>query len=322
VNVSLPTPRKQEVLVKTYYVGINASDINFVAGRYQPGLKPPFDVGFEAVGKIVKVGEDVKAFKVGEAVVHTGFGAFSEYLLIPQQRLLKVPVASPQMLTLPVSGLTASLALEQVGQMGTRQTVLVTAAAGGTGQFAVQLAKLAGNHVIATCSQQDKVTLLKELGADRVINYRSESLKDVLKKEYPRGVDIVYESVGGEFFDICVQNLAIKGRLIVIGLISGYQDQSAWKQTESKRKVPLAAELLPKSASVCGFFLNHFSSHSERHFAHLTKLIQEGQLKTIVDGKKFVGLEQVGDAIEYLYSGNSVGKIVVELANDKIPSHL
>ncbi len=92
--------------------------------------------------------------------------------------------------------------------MKTGETVLVTAAAGGTGQFAVQLAKLAGNTVIATCSTPEKVKLLKELGCDRVINYKTENLEQVLKSEYPNGVDIVYESVGGETFNqvrcVCV----------------------------------------------------------------------------------------------------------------------
>ena len=76
--------------------------------------------------------------------------------------------------------------LQVVGQMGNGETVLVTAAAGGTGQFVVQLAKAAGNHVIATCGGADKAALLKQLGADRVINYREESVKDVLKQEYPK----------------------------------------------------------------------------------------------------------------------------------------
>lgn len=85
------------------------------------------------------------------------------------------------------TGLTASIALEQVGQMKSGQTVLVTAAAGGTGVFAVQLAKLAGNHVIGTCSSDEKIGMLKQLGCDRVINYKKENFAKVLKTEYPQG---------------------------------------------------------------------------------------------------------------------------------------
>lgn len=100
----------------------------------------------------------------------------------------------------------------------------VTAAAGATGLFAVQLAKLAGNHVIATCSSDDKAEVLKKLGCDRVINYKKENLHTTLKKEYPKGIDIVYESVGGDTFTTCVRNLAQFGRLIIIGAISQYQE--------------------------------------------------------------------------------------------------
>lgn len=85
------------------------------------------------------------------------------------------------------------------------ETILVTAAAGGAGQIAVQLAKQAGNHVIGTCSNEEKVAMLKAMGCDRVINYKTEDFGNVLKTEYPRGVDIVFESVGGEFFNICLR---------------------------------------------------------------------------------------------------------------------
>ena len=132
------------------------------------------------------------------------------------------------MLPLIVSGLTASLSLEFVGRMSSNETVLVTAAAGATGSFAVQLAKLNGNHVIGTCSSDEKGRFLTQLGCDRVVNYRKEKLGDVLKREYPKGVDLVYECVGGDMYDTCVQNLAVKGRIVVIGMISGYEDQSTW----------------------------------------------------------------------------------------------
>lgn len=100
------------------------------------------------------------------------------------------------------------------------------AAAGGTGQFAVQLAKLAGNHVIGTCGSEDKVKFLKEIGCDRVVNYKKEDLAAVLKKEYPQGIDLVYECVGGKMLETAVNSLAIHGRIVIIGMISGYVDQS------------------------------------------------------------------------------------------------
>ena len=228
VEATVGELKEDEVLIRNAWVGINASDINYTAGHYRPGLSPPFDAGFEAIGTVVRCGSAVKHLRPGQNVAATSFSAFGEMQVLKAARCAPVEEISARMIPLLVSGLTASLALEFVGQIQPKDVVLVTAAAGGTGTFAVQLAKLKGCHVIGTCSSASKVDFLKELGCDRVINYKEESLDEVLKKEYKRGVDVVYESVGGDMYDISVANLAVKGRLIVIGMISGYQDQSTW----------------------------------------------------------------------------------------------
>uniref|UniRef100_A0A0A9BTL5 Enoyl reductase (ER) domain-containing protein n=1 Tax=Arundo donax TaxID=35708 RepID=A0A0A9BTL5_ARUDO len=206
------------------------------------------------------------------------------------------------------SGLTASIGLEKAGQMTSGQIVLVTAAAGGTGQFAVQLAKLTGNKVVATCGGESKAALLASLGADRVINYRNERIKDVLKKEFPRGVDIIYESVGGEMFDLCLNALAIHGRLIVIGMISQYQGEDGWKP---QNYTGLCEKILAKSQTVAGFFLVQYAHLWQDHLDKLFDLYASGKLKVSLDHKKFVGVASVPDAVEYLHSGKSVGKVVV-----------
>jgi hypothetical protein len=202
-------------------------------------------------------------------------------------------------------------------------------AAGGTGVLAVQLAKLAGCHVIGTCSSKSKVQLLKSIGCDRVVNYKEESLDNVLKDEYKKGVNVVYESVGGEMFDICVKHLAVKGRLIVIGFISGYQDGSGWKQSSdgstNKSKLnlraPLPAQILGKSASIRGFFLNNYSALFSQHFSTLLSLFDQDMLKLIVDEFKGAGIEQIVNAVEYMYSGKNEGKLVVRINKDSVQHH-
>lgn len=128
----------------------------------------------------------------------------SELMLALQFQLR---TSTPEVMTIVVSGLTAAIGLEVVGEIKTGDVVLVTAA-GGTGHCAVQLALQAGAHVIGTCRSPAKVKFLQQLGCDRAINYCEENLAQVLKTEYPQGVDLVYESVGRELFDICVENLA------------------------------------------------------------------------------------------------------------------
>ncbi|XP_010479454.1 PREDICTED: zinc-binding alcohol dehydrogenase domain-containing protein 2 isoform X2 [Camelina sativa] len=291
-----------QVLLKIIYAGVNASDVNFSSGRYFGGGSPklPFDAGFEGVGIIAAVGESVKNLEVGTPAAVMTFGAYSEYMIVSSKHVLPVPRPDAEVVAMLTSGLTALIALEKAGQMKSGETVLVTAAAGGTGQFAVQLAKLAGNKVIATCGGSDKAKLLKDLGVDRVIDYRAEDIKTVLKKEFPKGVDVIYESVGGQMFDMCLNALAVYGRLIVIGMISQYQGEKGWQPANYPG---LCEKILAKSQTVAGFFLVQYSQLWKPNLDKLFNLYSLGKLKVGIDQKKFIGLNAVADAVEYLHSG-------------------
>uniref|UniRef100_A0A8R7VGF0 Enoyl reductase (ER) domain-containing protein n=1 Tax=Triticum urartu TaxID=4572 RepID=A0A8R7VGF0_TRIUA len=243
------------------------------------------------------------------------FGSYAEFTMVPAKHLLPVPRPDPEVVAMLTSGLTASISLEKAGQMTSGQVVLVTAAAGGTGQFAVQLAKLAGNKVVATCGGESKAAFLASLGVDRVINYQHEKIKDVLKKEFPKGVDIIYESVGGDMFDLCLNALAVHGRLIVIGMISQawsapreiidllYQGEEGWKP---KNYTGLCEKILAKSQTVAGFFLVQHAHMWQDHLDKLFELYASGKLKVSLDPKKFLGVASAVDAVE-----ESVGKVVV-----------
>lgn len=206
------------------------------------------------------------------------------------------------------SGLTASIALAETGRMTKNEKVLVTAAAGGAGQIAVQLAKLAGNHVIGTCSSDDKVNMLKSMGCDRVINYKKEDFKKVMKQEYPQGVDIVFESVGGQFFDICLKSLAVRGRLIVIGTLSTYTAAGGMQGDKVD-----TLKLLGTSRTVAGFFMPAYSSLYGQHMQQMTTLLNENKLKVLLDDGGLKGIEQVSQAVEYLHTGKNKGKVIVPL---------
>ncbi|VAI18381.1 unnamed protein product [Triticum turgidum subsp. durum] len=261
----------------------------------------------QAVGIVASVGDSVRHIKVGTAVALMTFGGYAEFTVVPAKHLLLVPRSDPEVVAMLTSGLTASISLEKV-QMTSGQVILVTAAAGGTGQFAVQLAKLAGNKVIATCGGGNKAALLASLGVDRVINYQHEKIKDVLNKEFPRGADIVYESVGAEMFDLCLNALAVRGRLIVIGMISQYQGKDGWMP---RNYYGLCEKILGKSQTVAGFFLIQYADLWQKHLDKLFDLHASGKLKVSLDPKKFVGVASVADAVEHLHSGRSVGKVVV-----------
>lgn len=308
VEADLTDPAPGEIIIRNHFAGVNATDPNITAGMYTPGQQPPIDLGTEAIGEVVAVGADVTGFSVGDAamVLSTG-GGYREYYPVPAKRAVPVPSISPEIMTLVLSGLTASFGLEITGEMGSGETVLVTAAAGGTGHIAVQLAKKAGNHVIGTCGSPEKADFLRSLGVDRVVNYREEDLDAVLTAEYPNGVNLVYESVGRSMFDTSVKHLARQGRLVIIGYISEYLDNM-----EPVTRPRIYKDLLWKSASVRGMFLTHFlRDHMAPHLMRLSGMLQAGELTLLIDDTPFVGVDAVADAVDYLHSGKSRGKVIV-----------
>jgi NADPH:quinone reductase-like Zn-dependent oxidoreductase len=311
----LPAVPPGRVLVRRLWAGVNASDVNFSSGRYfgAPAVaekRLPFPAGFETVGIVAAVGAGVTGWPVGAACGSFSYGGFAEFGLEDPAALLPIGSSpTPEAVALLTSALTASIALEQAARLAARETVLVTAAAGGTGQFAVQLAALAGCHVIATCGGARKAALLRALGAHRVIDHTAEDVKAVLRAAYPRGVDVVYESVGGAMFDTALNALAPRGRLVVIGAVSAYAD--GW-QTPSQH-AGLTEKLLWRSAACVGFFLPLHARHFRRHLARLVALRESGSLQVALDPTPFVGLESVADAVEHLHSGRSLGKVVVQV---------
>lgn len=323
-TVAVPTPGDADLLIRNRFVGINASDINYSSGRYDPSVKPPFDAGFEGIGEVVGLGLSASSrYTVGDTVAYFGSGAFAEYTVVPAKETVPVPAVKPEFLTLLVSGATAYIALKRLGDLAKGETVLVTAAAGGTGQFAVQFAKQAGCHVIGTCSSNEKAGFLKSIGCDRPINYAAEDLAKTLRKEYPQGVDVVYESVGGSVLEVAVNSLANKGRLIVIGFISGYQSASG---IPPFRGGTLPVKLLQKSASMRGFFLPHFMSDYREALSSMMQMFARGKLVCEVDcgdlapEGRFIGLESVFRAVDYMYAGKNLGKVVVEVAPPAVSS--
>ncbi|KAE8974577.1 hypothetical protein PR002_g25869 [Phytophthora rubi] len=166
-----------------------------------------------------------------------------------------------------------------------------------------------GNHVIGTTSSDAKAAHLKSIGCDRVINYNTENVDEVLKKEYPNGVDLVFETVGGDLFRSIVDDVAVKGRVILFGYISGYHGaEDTFAVSE------LVPKLLFKSASLRGFISGHYRDQFHPHMQRLLKLINEKKLVPGIDPVKFEGLESIPSAIDYMYARKNIGKVVVKLA--------
>ncbi|MEH2067624.1 MAG: zinc-binding dehydrogenase [Nostoc sp.] len=308
VEIPISEPAASELLIQNKFAGINGGFDTLLCRGEVPyiNLMPPFDLGVEAVGEVIAMGENVKDFQIGDAVVTTVRGGYREYQVIDANLAVKVRQATPELLTLMPTGVSALVALEQLGEMKSNEVVLVTAAAGGTGHIAVQLAKLAGNHVIGTCSSEAKAKLLRELGCDRTINYRTENLNQVLKQEYPNGINLIFECVGKDVFDTCVENLAVRGRLVVVGFISEYA-----KNREQITQPRIYHQLFWKAASVRGFLMPHYKEYMVEARDRLLNLFYTDKVKVAIDPTQFNGIESIPAAVEYLLSGQNCGKVVV-----------
>ncbi len=304
-------PGPGEVVVRNRWAGVNAVfDKNLCRNRVRyVAVEPPYDMGIESVGEVVSLGADVTGLRPGDPVATTRLGhGFRHYQVIEAARCVKVREATPQILALIPTGISALVALKHIARLGSNETVVVSAAAGGLGQFVVQLAKLAGNHVIGLTSTAAKAAALQDLGCDRVINYRQESVREVLQREYPRGVDLAYDTVGGEIFDAFLDNLAMRGRLIISGHTSDFD-----RPEEAVLQPRIYQKLYWKSASVHGFQNPAFPEHFDAAAAEILELYYSGRLRVLVDPTPFRGLESVVDAEEHLLAGRNLGKVVVAL---------
>jgi NADPH-dependent curcumin reductase CurA len=266
-------------------------------------------MGIEAVGEVVAVGPGVTAFAEGDFAATTRLGAgYREYQVAKVERAWKVREASAEVLTLIPTGISAMVALERIAELRSGETIAVSAAAGGLGHIVVQLAKRAGNHVIGITGSEDKRALLERLGVDRVINYRRESVAEVLAREYPRGLDIAYDSVGGEIFDVFLDHLAMRGRLIISGHTSDFD-----RPVEPVLQPRLYRKLYWKSASVRAFQNPAFPEYFDDAARRILDLYYRGEIEVLVDPTEFVGLERASDAVEHLLAGRNLGKVVVRL---------
>ncbi|GBM56794.1 Prostaglandin reductase 3 [Araneus ventricosus] len=317
----LSAVRASKLLDAERYVGINATDVNMTKGRHLVSGVPPFGIGLEAVGEIVEVGEGVENLKVGQCVAYFNirWNSYAEYTCIDAEWVFAIPEATPSYLGLIMSGLTATIGLDKAARIMAGETVLITAAAGGTGHIAVQWAKAADCHVIGTCSTEEKEKLLKDLGCDRVINYKKENIAEVLAKEYPKGVNVVWETIGGQVFDDCLKNLSIRGRLVVVGGITGYKTEE--KEALVKRDLSSVPEqLLYKSAAVMGFLVVAYNECFSSYFKFMSESVESGKLKILTDngekstGSEFFDMEGIIRAVERYREDSSTFEILYFVA--------
>ena len=302
-----PVPGPKEVIVDVKAAGLNFPDTLIIEGKYQVQPELPFIPGAEASGVVSAVGEKVSHLKVGDEVIFIGsHGGFCEKATVPAMMVMPKP---PKQSFVQAAGIgmtyfTSHYALKQRANLQPGETVLVLGAGGGVGITAVELAAQMGATVIAAASSQDKLELAKSMGAEHLINYSNEDLRARIKEiTAGKGVDVIYDPVGGEFTEAAFRSIAWKGRHLVIGFAAG-----------DIPKLPINLALL-KGASIVGVFWGAFTQHETgehlKNVEELWTLFAQGKLSpTVTDVFAFEDYEK---AFDHLTGRKARGKVILDI---------
>ncbi len=298
-----PVPGPRDVVVEAETIGVNFPDGLLVQGLYQLRPEPPFVPGMEAAGHVVAVGDEVRSVKVGDRVAALGMlGLYAEKVSVDERRVMKIPadMSGADACALLCGYSTAHYALKQRAKLQPGETLCVLGASGLTGTAAIQVGKAMGARVIAVASTDDKRKVAADAGADVVLGY--ENLKDALKQATNgKGVDVAFDPVGGEVFDVLARSMAWEGRLLVIGFASG-----------TIPKLPVNLTLV-KNFSVVGVFWGAFIEREPEVYAdnmrELLGFYQAGKVRPVIEGS--YPLAEAASVLKRVLGRDVSGKLVL-----------
>ncbi len=306
-EINSPENDKDSVRINVYAAGVNFPDVLIIQGKYQ--FKPPFPFspGSEVAGVISEIGRNVKNFKVGDKVMAvTGHGAFAEEICVPENKLTKIPeemdfiTAASMSLTYG----TSSYALFQRAKINKNDTVLIHGSTGGVGITALEISKAVGAKVIATASNEEKLKIAKDYGADCCINYSNGKFKDEVKEfTNGKGANIIYDPVGGEVFNQSLRCIAWNGKILVIGFASG--------------NIPSPPMNLPllKNCSIVGVFWGAWREREPSgHNENMNIILEWWKNKKIKPKVSIIfPLEETKEALNALLTRKIIGKAVIKV---------
>ena len=304
-EIESPRAGPGEVVVSTRAASVNFPDVLIIQNKYQFKPPLPFSPGSELAGVVKEVGDGVAGWRPGDKVIaFTTYGAFAQEVKTEASRLLALPegmsfeTGAAFLLTYG----TSDHALRDRAALRPGETLLVLGAAGGVGLAAIEIGKALGARVIACASSQEKLAVCRSHGADETIDYAAEDLRERIKAlTGGRGVDVVYDAVGGPYSEPAFRSLAWRGRLLVVGFAAG-----------DIPKLPLNLALL-KGASVVGVFWGDFVRREPKVFAEsvgqLGEWYRAGKLKPHVS--QTFPLDQAAEALKLMAARQVKGKVVL-----------
>jgi NADPH2:quinone reductase len=300
-----PQPAADEVLIAIHAASLNFPDLLIVQGKYQMRPELPFAPGAEFAGVIEAVGSAVTHLRPGMPVAALGgHGGFATHACVKAMQVMPLPAGFPlrDAAAFAFTYGTAHHALIDRGALKSGETVLVLGAAGGVGTAAIQIAKAAGAKVIAAASTDAKCELCIRIGADQAINYTTSPLRDALKAATGgRGVDVVFDPVGGAYAEPAFRAIAWRGRYLVIGFADGQIPALPWN-------LPLL-----KGASVVGVFWGDFVRREPEANARMLGVLAaqyaQGHVKPVIDA--VIPLSRLAEAYHRLETRQILGKLVM-----------
>jgi len=304
-QVAEPSPGPNDVLIRVTAVGLNFFDTLLLRNQYQVTPPLPFSPGAEVAGTIEAVGQGVTDLKLGQRVVaYIGGNGCREKVVTKARNVVPIPdgVSDEVAAGIPITYGTALHALKDRANLQADETVAVLGAAGGAGLAAVEIAKLMGARVIAVASSGDKLAFAREHGADEGINYETEDLKVRLKTlTAPKGVDVLYDPVGGIYAEPSLRAMAWEGRYLVLGFASG-----------TIPKIPLNLVLLKGCAVIGVFWTSFVERYPEQHRANMALLLdwcKEGRIAPHIHAS--FTLIETAKALSLIEARKVTGKVIV-----------
>ncbi len=306
MDVEEPVAGRGEAVVEVAYAALNFFDTLIIEGKYQLKPEPPFSPAGEFSGRIVALGPDASGFAVGDRVMgSSGYGAARERIAIAVNRLAHVPDGLPldKAAGLSIAYGTTIHALKQRAEMKPGETLVVLGASGGVGLAAVEIGAAMGARVIACASSDDKLKFARRYGAAETVNYATQDLRGRLKDlTGGKGVDVVYDPVGGALTEPALRSLAWKGRLLVIGFASG-----------EIPKPPLNLILL-KGCDIRGVYWGDFTARepdaNRDNMSQLLRWAESGALSVHIHAK--YRIEDYEKAFEAISKRQALGKVLLQ----------
>lgn len=298
-------PAAGEVSIRVRAAGVNFPDVLIIQKKYQIQPLLPFSPGAEVSGDVIRVGAGVSRFKPGDKVISfCGVGGFAEEVTVPAAATIPLPdgVPYPLAAVLSLAYGTSWHAIRDRAALQAGETLLVLGASGGVGLAAVEIGKAIGARVVAAASTDDKLAICKQHGADAVINYSREDLREAIKRETRGdGPDVIFDPVGGKFAEAAFRSIRWRGRYLVVGFASG-----------EIPALPLNLPLL-KGASVVGVFWGEFARREAgqniKGMAEMIGWMREGKIKPLIS--QCYPLADAPQALMDLAARKVVGKIVI-----------